>query len=108
MSQSKYVDKLEELGFERMPDQEASAKIKAIRAYVLEPTEGVSRPPTGLRLPMLGENEPCFMAIDGGIFGVGFSLTVAYDDRGQKWQKREVVDLEPFGFTNGLKGMQMN
>lgn len=97
-NESVFVKKLLELGFEQFDVREVSRRAGA---YTVEPLDTLETPePSKARSPMLGENEPCFICVEGGD---AFSLTIAYDDCGQSWKKMKVVDLEPYGFTPALK-----
>lgn len=97
-NESSFVKKLLELGFERFDVEEVRRRAGA---YTVEPLTTPEAPEfSKAHVPMLGENEPCFICVDGG---VEFSLTIAYDDCGQSWRKMKAVDLEPYGFTPALK-----
>lgn len=105
---SRFVAKLEELGFERFTLRPRREQLLSIVA-----TEGEDAVPSSatahMQVPMLGLNEPCYTTLSAPQLDPGFQLTVAFDDEGQAWIKKgEVIELEQYGFTAAFKPVPKN
>lgn len=108
MDSDALIAKLLELGFEEFDPSQGLRSIRAVQqeesvsSRQEEHTDPIEQKKV---VPMLAENEPTFVTAGIGSGGKGLTVACVGDRR---FKKLELMDLEPYGFTNAFKQLLMN